>query len=131
MPLPSYLGCGAGKRQLHTEDAWWCLKGPQSAELFISISSAAIADAPNELSHSGVWISEDQRAIACVPPTLYHCQMAARSRAVALQEASTALILAASVDPREDLRNERARATFDVDELSCALNGGKEQLERR
>ena len=54
-----------------------------------------------------------------------------RARAVSLAEASSQSVLAAHVEPSHDIAHERAKATFDVSELSCALAGGKAQLERR
>ena len=48
-----------------------------------------------------------------------------------LQEASSRIIMAGHREPSKDMEEERLRATFDVIELSHALNGGKEKLERR
>lgn len=48
-----------------------------------------------------------------------------------LQAHSTKLIMAAHIEPKDDMIAERKRATFDVKELSYALNGGKEVLDRR
>jgi hypothetical protein len=48
-----------------------------------------------------------------------------------LQEQSTALVLKFSEDPKEDIANERRKATFPVEELLYHLNGGKEKIERR
>ena len=55
----------------------------------------------------------------------------ADARARELQEASTRLVLAGHLEPTSDIWLERSRATIDVNELSWALNGGREQLERK
>mmetsp|Transcript_25494 Transcript_25494/g.55452 ORF Transcript_25494/g.55452 Transcript_25494/m.55452 type:complete len:695 (+) Transcript_25494:125-2209(+) len=55
----------------------------------------------------------------------------ADARTKQLQEASSRLVLASHVEPTDDIKAERQRATFDVKELSYALNGGKEILEKR
>lgn len=48
-----------------------------------------------------------------------------------LQAPSTATILRNYVDPKDDMAAERARATFDVQQLTEVLVGGKEVLEKR
>ncbi len=52
-------------------------------------------------------------------------------RTLALQGPSTKKALANHVEPVEDLAAERRRATFDVEELSYVLAGGKDKLQRR
>lgn len=46
-------------------------------------------------------------------------------RTRALVEPSTRQVLAAHTEPTEDMRNERRRATFSVDELTAFMNGGE------
>ena len=41
------------------------------------------------------------------------------------------LILQVASDPKEDARLERAKASFNVDELAAYMAGGKDALERR
>ncbi|KAI8467455.1 MAG: acyl-CoA dehydrogenase/oxidase C-terminal [Monoraphidium minutum] len=53
------------------------------------------------------------------------------SRTLALQERSTALVAIHGCDPRADIVAERRRASFDIDQLKCLLNGGKDKVERR
>ncbi|KXZ49049.1 hypothetical protein GPECTOR_23g135 [Gonium pectorale] len=52
-------------------------------------------------------------------------------RTKALQKPATEIILRTHTEPSEDLAQERKRATFDVQELSYALNGGKEMLDKK
>lgn len=47
-----------------------------------------------------------------------------------LVQPSSVAVMGAHVEPTADMAAERRRATFDVQELSIALNGGKEQLEK-
>lgn len=47
-----------------------------------------------------------------------------------LQEASTKKILAGLSDPRKDIQAERARATFNVEELTDLYYGGRKNVER-
>lgn len=53
------------------------------------------------------------------------------ARTRALQEASTRLVTATRVEPSDDIIAERARATFDVNDLLYFVNGSKENVERR
>lgn len=53
------------------------------------------------------------------------------ARTAALVEASTRAVLAAHIEPRDDMVAERARATFDPKPLSYLLHGGKEALDKR
>ncbi|KAL6761791.1 acyl-CoA dehydrogenase/oxidase C-terminal [Haematococcus lacustris] len=48
-----------------------------------------------------------------------------------LQSYSTARILAASVSPKDDITMERQRASFDIQQLTEAMAGGKATLQRR
>jgi hypothetical protein len=48
-----------------------------------------------------------------------------------LQAPSTALVTKHAEDPKQDLANERRRASFSSQELCYFLNGGKEKVERR
>eukprot|EP00878_Enallax_costatus_P005125 GHUV01005387.1.p1 GENE.GHUV01005387.1~~GHUV01005387.1.p1 ORF type:complete len:651 (+),score=176.60 GHUV01005387.1:188-2140(+) len=60
--------------------------------------------------------------------------MAARQvdeRTRQLQAASTALVTKHAEDPKQDIIEERRRATFDSKELCYYLNGGKDKVERR
>ena len=60
------------------------------------------------------------------------CNMArVDDRTRKLQEQSTRLVLKFSEDPKDDIANERRKATFPVEELLYHLNGGKEKIERR
>lgn len=52
-------------------------------------------------------------------------------RTRALQAQSTAIVLRNHEDPKQDIANERRRATFDTNDLLYFLNGGKEKVERR
>ena len=47
-----------------------------------------------------------------------------------LVHAATVDIVAASADPRRDMREERARASFSSDNLAAFMNGGKVRLLR-
>ena len=53
------------------------------------------------------------------------------ARAASLAGASAQSVLAAHIEPTQDIVQERSKATFDVTELSHALAGGKAHLERR
>lgn len=57
--------------------------------------------------------------------------MSQDARTKQLQAKSTAVIMKSHVDPKDDLRRERARATFDVQQLKEGMNGGKEKLAKR
>eukprot|EP00882_Tetradesmus_deserticola_P031222 GHRQ01035300.1.p1 GENE.GHRQ01035300.1~~GHRQ01035300.1.p1 ORF type:complete len:287 (+),score=92.20 GHRQ01035300.1:159-1019(+) len=48
-----------------------------------------------------------------------------------LQAPSTALVTKHAEDPKQDIANERKRASFSSQELCYFLNGGKEKVERR
>jgi len=48
-----------------------------------------------------------------------------------LQAKSTAVIMQAHIEPKDDMRRERARATFNVQQLKETLAGGKEKLDKR
>jgi acyl-CoA oxidase len=48
-----------------------------------------------------------------------------------LQASSTQLVLASHVEPTDDIETERRRATFDVQRMAEAINGGREVLEKR
>jgi hypothetical protein len=43
----------------------------------------------------------------------------------------TVLTLYSAEDPKQDIINERKRASFSVQELQYYLNGGKDKVERR
>lgn len=49
----------------------------------------------------------------------------------ALQAATSAVIQASCASPKEDARDERAKATFDVALLSEFLNDGREHIKKR
>ncbi|KAK9826538.1 hypothetical protein WJX74_001334 [Apatococcus lobatus] len=55
-----------------------------------------------------------------------HCD-----RTTALVNESSQLVLAGHVEPQDDLRAERKRASFSSQELAVVLNGGTEVLQRR
>ncbi len=57
--------------------------------------------------------------------------MASDSRINQLQSLSSSIVLKNAASPTDDISFERKCATFDVDELSFVLNGGKEQLRRK
>lgn len=48
-----------------------------------------------------------------------------------LADESSKPILALNVEPSEDMQAERARASFDSEELAIELNGGKANLEKK
>ena len=48
-----------------------------------------------------------------------------------LADASSEPILAVHVEPTEDMDAERARASFDSEELAIELNGSKALLEKK
>lgn len=48
-----------------------------------------------------------------------------------LADESSKPILALNVEPSEDIQAERARASFDSEELAIELNGGKANLEKK
>jgi hypothetical protein len=58
-----------------------------------------------------------------------HQALDARTRA--LQQASSQVVLQHQEDPKQDIAQERARASFPVQELLYQLNGGREKVERR
>ena len=41
------------------------------------------------------------------------------------------LVLQSHVEPKDDMLQERSRATFSSDELAEYLNGGKQVIEKR
>lgn len=53
------------------------------------------------------------------------------ARTAALQRPASEVILKTHTEPSYDLAMERRKATFNVEELSYVLNGGKEQLEKK
>ncbi len=53
------------------------------------------------------------------------------ARTKELQRDSTSIILSTHVEPKDDIAAERQRATFNVQELSYLLNGGKDKLEKK
>lgn len=53
------------------------------------------------------------------------------SRDKDLVAAACRMIVETSNDPKEDARNERLKASFDVDEMAGFVNDGKEGIERR
>ena len=55
--------------------------------------------------------------------------MADRSRELVAQ--ASKFVLAAASDPKEDASLERARATFNSDELAAFMNDGIEKLQQR
>jgi hypothetical protein len=55
--------------------------------------------------------------------------MADRSRELVAQ--ASKLVLAGASDPKEDARLERARASFNSDELAAFMNDGQEKLQQR
>ena len=52
-------------------------------------------------------------------------------RAASLAMISSQAVLRSHIEPTQDITEERAKATFDVAELSHVLAGGKDQLELR
>jgi acyl-CoA oxidase len=48
-----------------------------------------------------------------------------------LQQPATEIILRTHTEPSHDLRQERQKATFNVEELAYVLNNGKELLEKK
>ncbi len=48
-----------------------------------------------------------------------------------LADASSEPILAVHVEPTDDMVSERARASFDSEELAIELNGGRALLEKK
>lgn len=48
-----------------------------------------------------------------------------------LADESSKPILALHVEPTDDMRAERARASFDPEEIAIELNGGKAVLEKK
>lgn len=52
-----------------------------------------------------------------------------RSRALVAQAAGP--IIATTTDPKEDARQERAKATFNSQELAAFINDGEDKLHRR
>lgn len=55
----------------------------------------------------------------------------ADERTRALVQPSTEVILRTHVEPKADMAEERARATFNNQPLLHLLNGGKEKVEKR
>ncbi|KAG2488798.1 hypothetical protein HYH03_012598 [Edaphochlamys debaryana] len=53
------------------------------------------------------------------------------ARTLELQAPASKIIFSTHIEPRDDMAAERARATFDVKELTYAMNGGKDKLEKR
>jgi hypothetical protein len=53
------------------------------------------------------------------------------ARTRALQEPSSRLIAQHHVEPSDDIKAERARATFDVSDLMSYLNDGADKVQRR
>lgn len=54
----------------------------------------------------------------------------ADERTKALVKKSSDVVLATHIEPRDDMLEERSRASFDVHSLAAYLNGGKEKLHR-
>ncbi|KAK9824680.1 hypothetical protein WJX72_012328 [[Myrmecia] bisecta] len=57
--------------------------------------------------------------------------MVADERTRKLVAASSEVVLANHVEPTADMRAERARASFDSEELAAYLNGGRHKLQRK
>lgn len=51
-------------------------------------------------------------------------------RTKALVQKSSDVVLATHVEPRDDMLEERRRASFDASSLAAYLNGGNEKLQR-
>ena len=54
----------------------------------------------------------------------------ADERTKALVKKSSEIVLATHIEPRDDMLEERRRASFDASSLAAYLNGGKEKLQR-
>ena len=54
----------------------------------------------------------------------------ADERLKTLVQKSSDVVLATHVEPRDDMLEERRRASFDASSLAAYLNGGKEKLQR-
>jgi acyl-CoA oxidase len=52
-------------------------------------------------------------------------------RARELVAQASKMVLAVASDPKEDARLERAKASFDADELAAFMAGGQDKLDRR
>ena len=53
------------------------------------------------------------------------------SRTRELVEQASSQIRALSIDPCEDISRERQRASIDVKQLACHLNGGQKKLDQK
>lgn len=51
-------------------------------------------------------------------------------RISSLVKKSSDIVLATHIEPRDDMIEERRRASFDASSLAAYLNGGKEKLQR-
>ncbi len=60
----------------------------------------------------------------------YHSEREVDDKTRALVQQSTKMVLATHVEPTEDMKVERARASFDVRGLAEYFNGGREKLQR-
>lgn len=74
-------------------------------------------------------------AVACETPssgdTVVKMASHVDERLRKLADASSEPILAVHVEPTEDMNAERARASFDTEELAIELNGSKALLEKK
>jgi acyl-CoA oxidase len=53
------------------------------------------------------------------------------SRQRSLVANASEIILQSYTDPKDDARDERAKATFNSDELAAFMNGGADRLEQK
>jgi len=69
--------------------------------------------------------------IAPATHTMSQSSAAGDPRVRALVGASSAAVMATHVDPRDDMRAERARRTFDPDAVTLLLHGGDADKVKR
>ena len=79
---------------------------------------------------SDYWTKANMAAGEGLRDVQYLSSSQADDRIQDLVKKSSEIVLATHIEPRDDMLEERRRASFDSSRLAAYLNGGKEKLQR-
>ncbi len=79
---------------------------------------------------SDYWTTAQMAAGEGLRDVQYLSSSQADDRIHDLVKKSSDIVLATHIEPRDDMLEERRRASFDASSLAAYLNGGKEKLQR-
>ena len=79
---------------------------------------------------SDYWTTAQMAAGEGLRDVQYLSSSQADNRIQDLVKKSSDIVLATHIEPRDDMLEERRRASFDASSLAAYLNGGKEKLQR-